>query len=71
MLRKKIPTDHFIPWVFVRSSLVENFVYACNNCNSSKSHRLASVSFFNRLLQRNAPGSNFLLQYPEEILNID
>lgn len=63
--------DHFIPWVFVRNSLPENLVYACNNCNSNKSDRLPGISIFNKLLQRNAPGSEFWTHYPEGIPNIE
>ncbi|MHB8132507.1 MAG: HNH endonuclease [Mobilitalea sp.] len=50
---RKPRADHFIPWVFVKTSLAENLVFACHDCNSSKSSNLASISFFNRLLQRN------------------
>lgn len=63
--------DHFIPWVFVKTSLVENLVFACHDCNSSKSDRLASISFFNRMFRRNAVGSDFWKEYPEEISNLD
>jgi len=68
---RKPRADHFIPWVFVRSSLVENLVFACNDCNSSKLDRLPSVYFFNKLVQRNTPGSDFWSGYPEKIINLD
>lgn len=68
----KMPrADHFIPWVFVKSSVVENLVFACNDCNSNKLDRLPSVSFFNKLIQRNAQGSDFWRGYPEEIYGLD
>lgn len=71
MLQLKARADHFIPWVFVKNSLPENLVYACNNCNSNKSDRVPGISIFNRLILRNAPGSEFWRFYPEEITNLD
>jgi hypothetical protein len=63
--------DHFVPWVFVKSSRVENLVFACNECNSDKLDRLPAISFFNRLLKRNDPGSDFWKNYPDSIPNLD
>ncbi|HUW63641.1 MAG TPA: HNH endonuclease [Spirochaetia bacterium] len=68
---KKPRADHFIPWVFLKSSVVENLVYACNSCNSIKLDRLPSVSFFNKLLRRNTRGSDFWQGYTEDITNLD
>ncbi|MCF8011641.1 MAG: HNH endonuclease [Clostridiales bacterium] len=68
---KKPRADHFIPWVFIKSSNIENLVYACNNCNSNKSNRLPTTSIFNNLLQRNVPKSKFWRKYPEEITKLD
>lgn len=31
--------DHFIPWVFVKTSRVENLVFACNDLNFSEVRR--------------------------------
>ncbi|MEW5805019.1 MAG: HNH endonuclease domain-containing protein [bacterium] len=71
LTQSKPKADHFIPWAFVKSSSVENLVFACHACNSDKSNRLASISFFNSLLRRNAPGSDFWRGYPEEISNLE
>lgn len=63
--------DHFIPWVFIKTSNIENLVYACHDCNSSKSDRLAAISYFNKMIQRNTPGSNFWERYPEKPIHLD
>lgn len=68
---KKPRADHFIPWVFLKSSQIENLVFACNDCNSNKLDRLPSVSYFNRLIQRNAPGSDFWASCSENVFDLD
>lgn len=44
---------------------------ACHDCNSSKFNRLARLSIFNKVLRRNAVGSDFWEGYLEEIVNLD
>ncbi len=61
--------DHFIPWAFVKTSRIENLIFACNECNSSKSDRLAKINYFNKLLHRNMPESDFWVNYPVEIID--
>ena len=67
----KPSADHFIPWIFLKTSLVENLVFACSDCNRSKSDRLASFNYFNKLLRRNVPESEFWNDCPVEINDIE
>ncbi|KAB2952167.1 HNH endonuclease [Heliorestis acidaminivorans] len=61
--------DHFIPWVFVKTSTLENLIYACNECNGTKLHRLPKLAYFNKLLHRNASNGDFISSYPELVPN--
>lgn len=45
--------EHFIPWNYVFDTQAINIVAACESCNSSKSDRLPSETFFEKILARN------------------
>lgn len=52
-LNNKIHVDHFIPWSFIKTDNLWNFVLACPRCNIKKSNSLVDVGFVDRLEQRN------------------
>ena len=52
-LGKTIHLDHVIPWDFIKSDDIWNFVFSCPTCNTSKSNRLPSEEFINKLTTRN------------------
>ena len=45
--------DHFIPWSFVKTDNLWNFVLACPNCNIKKSNYLANEGFVKKIEHRN------------------
>ena len=45
--------DHFIPWSFMKTDNLWNFVLACNTCNSKKSNRLPSEKYIHKMVKRN------------------
>ncbi len=49
----KIHVDHFIPWCYVKSDQLWNFVLACDKCNSRKSDKLPQYQYFEKLISRN------------------
>jgi hypothetical protein len=52
-LNKAVHVDHFIPWTFVKSDNLWNFVLACPHCNIRKSNHLASSDFVSKIEHRN------------------
>ena len=49
----KIVVDHFIPWSFVHSDNLWNFVLTTPSLNSRKSNKLPSNEYVNKLFLRN------------------
>ncbi len=45
--------DHFIPWKFVKTDNLWNFVLACKSCNSRKNDRIPDQSMLQRVILRN------------------
>ncbi len=45
--------DHVIPWSFLKEDNLWDFVFACPRCNESKSDRLPTMRFINKLDERN------------------
>lgn len=45
--------DHFIPWSYMQSDDLWNFVLACVSCNTKKSNKLAAERYLDALLERN------------------
>ena len=45
--------DHFIPWHFIKDNQDWNFVFACHQCNSSKSDRIPQKPFLRKIIGRN------------------
>lgn len=48
-----IYVDHFIPWCYMKSNQLWNFVLSCDRCNSKKSDRLPQYQYLERLIIRN------------------
>ena len=46
--------DHFIPWSFVKTDNLWNFVLACPKCNILKSNQLANVDYIKKIDERNS-----------------
>lgn len=54
----KVPdVDHFIPWSFMKTDNLWNFVLSCKTCNSKKRERLPSSEMMTKLISRNNMGS--------------
>lgn len=67
---KKIKTahvDHVIPWSFVKSDHLWNFVLACPACNSKKKDRLPSKENLSRVIVRNERFSSI----PKPIIEVE
>lgn len=52
-LDKKIHVDHFIPWSFVKTDNLWNFVLSCPECNLRKHDNLVSQSYVAKIEDRN------------------
>ena len=50
---KQPHVDHFIPWSYMQSDVLWNFVLACQRCNASKNNRMAKVDYLYALVERN------------------
>ena len=68
---KKIKTsahvDHVIPWSFVKSDHLWNFVLACPACNSKKKDRLPSKENLSRVIVRNEQ----FISIPKPIIEVE
>lgn len=67
---KKIKTahvDHVIPWSFVKSDHLWNFVLACPTCNTKKKDRLPSKENLSRVIVRNEQ----FISIPKPIIEIE
>ena len=53
LLNQKIHVDHFIPWTFVKSDNLWNFVLSCPRCNWRKRDSLVSRDYLVKLENRN------------------
>ena len=45
--------DHFIPWSFVKDDKIWNFVLSCSSCNLSKSDKIPSENYLDKIIKRN------------------
>ena len=45
--------DHFIPWTFMKTDNLWNFVLSCPKCNQAKSDDLLDMSFVNKIENQN------------------
>lgn len=52
-LGKSAHLDHVIPWDFIKSDDLWNFVFSCPSCNSSKSNSIPDIEYLDKLIQRN------------------
>ena len=52
-LSKNPHLDHVIPWSFLKTDSLWNFVFACPHCNESKSNKIPTEEFLTRLIERN------------------
>lgn len=59
--------DHVIPWSFVKSDHLWNFVLACPACNSKKKDRLPSKENLSRVIVRNEQ----LISIPKSIIKVE
>ena len=50
---KSAHLDHVIPWDFIKSDDLWNFVFSCPSCNSSKSNSVPDAKFIDKLIDRN------------------
>lgn len=50
---KKIHVDHFIPWSYVKSDQLWNFVLSCDKCNIKKRDKLPNYKYLEKLIFRN------------------
>lgn len=50
----KSHVDHFIPWSFVKTDNLWNFVLSCPRCNISKNNKLANADFIKKINERNS-----------------
>lgn len=52
-LNKAVHVDHVIPWTFIKSDHLWNFVLACPGCNSRKKDFLPNKTDLSRVISRN------------------
>lgn len=52
--------DHFIPWSYVKSNQLWNFVLTCKQCNIKKRDQLPEINYLDELLLRNQRLSSML-----------
>jgi len=52
-LGRDIHLDHVIPWDFLKSDDLWNFVFTCPTCNTSKSNKIPDEEYINKLIERN------------------
>ena len=52
-LGKSVHLDHVIPWDYLKSDNLWNFVFACPCCNSSKNNKMPDLEFIDKLIERN------------------
>ena len=50
---QKVHIDHFVPRAFIKDDKMWNLVLACPTCNLQKNDKLASISYLEKLLNRN------------------
>lgn len=55
----EVHVDHFIPWCYLKSDQLWNFVLACNKCNSKKSDKLPQYQYLVKLIERNKEVKQF------------
>jgi 5-methylcytosine-specific restriction endonuclease McrA len=68
--KRSIAVDHFVPWSFVHSDELWNFVLTTSSLNSSKGSKLPAERYLEKLDERNRHfiqiGDVFLKQYMEK-----
>ncbi len=52
-LTQNIHVDHFVPWSFIKSDVLWNFVLACPACNIKKSNKVPAINILMVLKERN------------------
>lgn len=52
-ISKVIHVDHFIPWSYMQSDYLWNFVLSCPTCNIAKNNKLAAENYLQQLITRN------------------
>lgn len=52
-LKKVVHVDHFIPWSYIKSDNLWNFVLACSDCNIKKNNRIPVERYLNKIILRN------------------
>lgn len=53
-LKREVHVDHFIPWCFVKTDNLWNFVLACPKCNIQKKDHLMGCSYIHKINKRNS-----------------
>lgn len=66
-LKTAAHVDHVIPWSFVKSDHLWNFVLACPTCNSKKKDKLPSKENLSKVIVRN---EQFILK-PKSIVEVE
>ena len=68
--KRSIAVDHFVPWSFVHSDELWNFVLTSSSLNSSKGSKLPAEGYLNKLDERNwlfmKTGDVYVKQYMEK-----
>lgn len=65
-INKSSHVDHFIPWSYIQSDHLWNFVLSCPTCNTRKNNKLAAETFLQQLIARNnqwIKEDRYLLQF--------
>jgi 5-methylcytosine-specific restriction endonuclease McrA len=69
VVKRSIAVDHFVPWSFVHSDELWNFVLTSSSLNSSKGSKLPAERYLNKLDERNQlfkkTGDVYVKQYME------
>lgn len=52
-LNNEYHLDHFIPWDYLKTDQLWNFVFSCPTCNASKNNKLASDEYISKIINRN------------------
>lgn len=52
-LKSATHVDHFIPWSYIKSDNLWNFVLSCHSCNEKKNNKIPDINYLNLLRQRN------------------